>query len=107
MIFAALAVALGATFCSWVSLSQGQTRPGGDWGNFLTFVQSLGPSFYVVLFLTTAFVAGFIFYAMWRRPGGRSAHESVKTEWAVTRFRRTAVESRARDETSPWPKKRE
>src|SRR3989449_7765640 len=58
MIFAALAVALGATFCSWVSLSQGQTRPGGDWGNFLTFVQSLGPSFYVVVFLTNCFRRG-------------------------------------------------
>ena len=105
IVFAALAVASGVTLCTVVSFSQARTG-SGDWTNFLNFVNS-GPSFYVVLFFTTSLTAGLIFYAKWRRPGGRSAHESVKTEWAATRFRRMVIEKRARNETSPQPNKRE
>jgi len=105
IVFTAFAVASGVTLCSSVFIAQAATT-SGDWENFATFVNS-GPSFYVAFFFTTSLIAGLIFYAIWRWPGGRSAHESVKTEWAATRFRRMVVEKRARNEASPQPKKRE
>ncbi len=72
VVVGAMLVGLGATFCTWVSLSGAppDCSSGVCWGgssnNFLNWVRSpQGILFYFAVFLIISLIGGLIFRAVW------------------------------------------